>query len=131
MNIENEEHVCRMTEQFRNTGKTFAEFLSEALKDTLVEIYLGDAYEQVSTEQISTPYPAVFCGKIVSAYKECLVINCAYVDKHKKLKSGKFVFINERAIRGLSAIDGSGSPLQSLFWRSSESTNLFEVFGRK
>ena len=37
-------------------------------------------------QQVSTSYPAVFCGKVVAAYRECLIINCAYVGKGGKRK---------------------------------------------
>lgn len=125
-----EEEIIAAVESLKGSGKTFAEFLATALKDQYIEIYLGDSYEEVSTEQISTSYPAVFCGKVVTAYKECLVLNCAYVNENKKLQSGNLLFINERAIRALDIIDGNGV-LQDMFWRSSESTNMIKMFGKK
>lgn len=126
----NEKYIKNMAETLKGSGKTFAEFLAETLKDKYVEIYLGDSYEEVSTEQISTSYPAVFCGKVVTAYKECLVINCAFINASKKLQHGNLLFINERAIRALNIIDGFGV-LQDMFWRSSESTNMLKFVGKK
>lgn len=104
-----------------NRNKTFAEFIAEVFKDKYVEIYLGDTYEDISTEQISTSYPAVFCGKVISAFKECLVLDSFYADKiNKKLKSGNIVFISERAIKALTQIDGEGI-MEDMFLRSKES----------
>ena len=106
-------------QQFQGTGKTFAEFLAELFADKFIEIYVGDSYEDISTEQISTAYPAVFCGKVVAAYRECLIINCAYVSHHSSIKLGHHLFINERAIRALNEVDGTGT-LEDMMLRSKE-----------
>ena len=123
----NENELKAMAENFRGSGKTFAEFLAESLKDKVIEIYPGDSYEEVSTEQISVSYPAVFCGKIVSAYRECLVISSIYVDKKRVVKPGKLIFINERAIRALSEVSGD-SFLEDMFLRSKESLKVLKSF---
>lgn len=111
--------------------KTLAEFIAAIFKDKFVEIYLGDTYEDVSTEQISTAYPAVFCGKVVAAYRECLVLNAAYVNNAtKKFELGNLMFISERAIRGLHEIDGKGV-MEDMFLRSRESLDIKSLFGNK
>lgn len=108
--------------------KTLAEFIAILFKDQFIEIYLGDSYEEVSTEQISQSYPAVFCGKVMAAYKECLVLNSVFVNKStKSLELGNLVFISERAIRGLNAIDGNGI-LEDMFLRSRESLDIKSQF---
>jgi hypothetical protein len=119
-----ETDVQQLAADLNKSGKTFAEFLAELFKDKFVEIYLGDAYETVSTEQISTDYAAVFCGKIVAAYKECLVISAAHIDMNQKMRLGKLVFISERAIRALSPV-GEAGILQDLFMKSNEAASLF------
>lgn len=129
MSQEKETHIQNIIESLKGSGKSFAEFLTEALKDKLIEIYLGDSYEEVSVDQISTSYPAVFCGKIVGAYRECLIISCLYVDDNKKIKPGHLVFINERSIRALNEIDGTGV-LQDMLWKSSESLNMLKYSGK-
>lgn len=113
-----------------NTGgrsATFAEFLAETFKDKFIEVYVGDAYEDVSTEQISTTYPAVFCGKVVAAYRECLVLNCAYVGQNRHLTMGNMMFVNERAIRALTEVDGKGT-LEDMMLRSKETLDIREAF---
>lgn len=122
-----EVYLKSMIEQCRGSGKTFAEFLAVALEDKLIEIYLGDSYEEVTTDQISSSYPAVFCGKIVSAYRECLIINCVYVNKAKQMSDGSIIFVNERAIRALKVIDGLGI-LEEMFTRSKESIKVLNFF---
>jgi len=110
----------------KERNKTFAEFIATVFKDKFVEIYLGDAYEDVSTEQVSTPYPAVFCGKIIGAYRECIILNSAYFNKSNELTLGNMVFISERAVRGMTEIDGNGT-MEDMFLRSGESLQIKKV----
>lgn len=106
----------------KTDGKTFAEFIATLLKDEIIEIYLGDSYEDVSTDQITISYPAVFCGKVFSAYKECLIIKCPTTDKLGQTIFTKTVFINERAIRALSPSDGI--LMKNLFLDSGTSSKI-------
>lgn len=114
-------------QQLQGSGKTFAEFLAEIFKDKFIEVYVGDSYEDVSTEQISTTYPAVFCGKVVAAYRECLILSCAYVNG-KHLTMGNMMFVNERAIRALNEVDGKGT-LEDMMLRSKETLDIKATFG--
>lgn len=107
--------------------KTLAEFLVDVFKGEYIEIYLSDAYEEVSMEQTSQTYPAVFCGKVVGAYRECLVINSVYIDKGHKLQLGNLMFLSERAIKAINAIDGRGV-MEDMFMRSKESLIIKDVF---
>lgn len=122
-----EHQILDTIQSLQGSGKTFAEFLAEVFKGKFIEVYVGDAYEDVSTEQISQSYPAVFCGKIVGAYRECLILNCAYVE-NKHMKIGNILFINERAIRALSEVDGKGT-LEDMMLRSKESVEVKDAFG--
>lgn len=122
-----EKQLLETIQQLQGSGKTFAEFLAEIFKDKFIEIYVGDSYEDVSTEQISTTYPAVFCGKVVAAYRECLVINCAYVGQSRHLQLGNFLFISERAIRALNEVDGNGT-LEDMMLRSKETLDVKTSF---
>jgi hypothetical protein len=107
--------------------KTFAEFIVEVYKDKFVEIYLSDSYEEVSLEQTSTAYPAVFCGKVIAAYRECLVINSVYINKERKMQLGNLMFLSERAIKALNEINGNGI-LEEMFLRSRESLVIKKHF---
>jgi hypothetical protein len=117
-------HIKSMTPK-----NSMAEFIATAFKDKFIEIYLGDAYEEVSTEQVSMAYPSVFCGKVVGAFKECLMINAAYIDTNDKLSTGNIVFINERAIRALTEV-ANGS-IEDLFLRSKDAINIKKYFDMK
>jgi hypothetical protein len=110
---------------------TMAEFWYELFKDKYVEVYLGDSYENVSTEQVSTPYAAVFSGKVIAAYKECLVIEGAYIDRTNNVhKIGKQIFISERSVRGLCEVDGNGI-LDDIFLRSREAKLLKDLTNKE
>jgi len=113
--------------QLQGSGKTFAEFLAEIFKGKFIEIYLGDAYEEISTEQVSMEYPAVFCGKVVAAYRECLIINAAYINKDRHLKLGNMLFINERSIRALNEVDDNGI-IEDMLLRSNETIDIKAYF---
>jgi len=118
-----------LVQKFGGAEKTFAEFLGELFKDKFIEIYFGESYEEVSTEQVSTSYPAVFCGKVIAAYKTCLIVNGAYVN-NKKMQIGNIIFINESAIKAVTEIDGKGI-LEELLLRSKESLNVKTNFINK
>ncbi|SRR6266404_3938107 len=124
-----EESVSNLVQEFNKTdrSRTFAEFIAVLFKDQLIEIYLGDSYEEHNLDQISTSYPAVFCGKVVSAYRECLIISSVYVDDAKKIQLGNMMFINERSIRALNQIDGNGI-MEDMFLRSRESLDVKKWF---
>jgi hypothetical protein len=118
-----EKYVISEIEKLQGSGKTFAEFLAVIFKDKFIEIYVGDAYEDLSTEQVNTSYPAVFCGKVVAAYRECLIINAASIDLSHHVHLGNMMFINERAIRALNEIDGNGN-LEDMMLRSKEAMDI-------
>lgn|SRR5574337_107928 len=122
-----EQQILESIHQLQGSGKTFAEFLSVIFQGKFIEVYVGDAYEDVSTEQVSTTYPAVFCGKVVGAYRECLIINCAYPGSAHHFQMGNMMFINERAIRALNEVDGKGT-LEDMMLRSKETLIVKDSF---
>jgi hypothetical protein len=113
-------------------SKTFAEFIGELLKDKFIELYLGDSFEEIKLEQTSMSYPAVFCGKVVGAFKECIILNSFYSADSKGTKQlGNLIFVNERAIRALKEVDGNGT-INDLFIKSgSESLGIYKDFAKK
>lgn len=130
-----EQMVLQKIQEANDGGKTktFAEFIASMFVGKFVEIYLNDTYEEVSTEQVSTEYPAVFCGKVIGAYGSCLVVNSVFIDRkdHKghTAKMGNIVFINERSIKALSEVDGNGT-LEDMFLRSRETIGIKKAFAK-
>lgn len=125
-----QKEVLETIQNLQGSGKTFAEFIVEVFRDKFVEIYVGDAYEDISMEQVSTSYPAVFCGKVIGAYRECLIISSAFVGQNNKLQLGNMMFISERAIRALNQIDGNGT-IEEMMLRSKESLDIKSMFMEK
>jgi hypothetical protein len=125
-----EKQVKDIADTLKNSGKisTIAEFLCECFKDKFIEIYVGDTYEELSTDQVSISYPAVFCGKVVTAYRECLVINSVFVNRGNHLQLGNLMFISERAIRAINEVDGNGT-MEDMLLRSKETLEIGKSFG--
>jgi len=125
------ESVKVNTEVFANKksarDRTFAEFLASILKDKLIQIYVGDSYEDIKFEQHTMQYPALFCGKVVGAFKECLVLSTPFRDGNTT-RLGNILFINERAIRALSEIN-ERSVMSDMFLTSKDAINLYKRFG--
>lgn len=88
---------------------TFAELIAKVYKNKIVEIYVGDTFEDIKYDDSTQKYAAVVIGKVITAYAECLVLNCAYIDQQsKQLKMGNIICLNERAIRTITEVDESG-----------------------
>ncbi len=126
----NELEISSTINEFSNQDRTYAELIFKLFKDKYIEIYLGDSYEEISIEQISSSYPAVFCGKVVGAFKECLIVEAIHVTKEKKVEKGGLIFINERAIRALTEVD-DGHALQDMILRSNEVIAVYNAYINK
>lgn len=92
-----------------NQQITFAELIAKVWGGKVVEIYIGDTYEDIKFEDSTQKYAAVVIGKVITAYAECIVLNCAYTDQRtKKIQFGNIVCLNERGIRTITEVDESG-----------------------
>ena len=110
---------------------TFAELLAKTLLGKVVEVYIGDNYENVNYDDATVNYAAVLIGKVVAAYAECLVLNCVHIDQvTKKYQFGNIVCLNERAIRTITEVDGSGV-LRDTFLSTRDSRVIKELFDGK
>jgi hypothetical protein len=107
----NEYEFVQAIDEINFSGKelTFAELVAKVWKNRIVEIYIGDTYEDIKFDDSTQKYPAVLIGKVITAYAECLILNCAYMDQiTKKIKFGNIVCLNERAVRTITEVDESG-----------------------
>lgn len=88
---------------------TMAELIAKVWKDKVVEIYIGDTYEDLKFEDSTQKSPAILVGKVVAAYAECLILNCAFSDPRTgNMQFGNIVALNERGIRTITEIDDTG-----------------------
>ena len=99
---------------------SFAELVYKLMKDKLVEVYIGDTYEDLKSQDSTMKVNAVICGIVKGAYGDCLILDCAYVEQNsKKIIFGNIVCLNERSIRTLTEVDNNGS-LKDTFISSKE-----------
>lgn len=85
-------------------AKTYAEAIYDDLKDKTVEMLIGESYEELSLDQMTSHYPAVIVGKVVNAIGQTLVLDCLYV-RNRKAVFGKRVYINDFCIKLISEVD--------------------------
>lgn len=107
----NEQQFISAIQNLNANGEkiTFAELIAKVWGGKIVEIYIGDTYEDLKQEDSTQKVAAVVIGKVVAAYAECIVLNCAYVDQRtKKMSFGNIVCLNERGIRTVTEVDESG-----------------------
>lgn len=127
-----EQDFINSIEETVNSGKriTFAELIAKTLKGKIIEVYIGDAYEDIKLDEITTRAPAVLIGKVITAYAECLILNCAYVDQaSKKVKFGNIVCLNERSVRTICEVDETGV-LKDTFLCSRDGKTIKAIFGQ-
>lgn len=104
--------------------KGIAEFIAYLFKGQFVEIYTGESFEDVALEQINTSYSAVICGKVLGAYKTCLVMEVFYtIPGAKESQYGQILFINEGNIQLFKQVD-TRITVDSCFIKSKEVTKL-------
>lgn len=106
-----EEEFIKAIDEVHASGKdiTFAELIAKVFTGRVVEIYVGDTFEDVKYDDSTQKYAAVVVGKVVAAYAECIVLNCAYMDQATKtMQFGNIVCLNERGIRTITEVDNNG-----------------------
>ena len=116
----NKQSILKCIEESKGNKHSFSEFLFSLLKDEVIEIFVGDSFEEIHLEQSSNNYPAVFVGKFIGAYGECIILDSIYIDqKDKTAKSGNLLFIHEKSIKAIDIADNKGT-LQDMFCTSKD-----------
>ena len=109
-----------LEEAHPDENASFAEVIAKIYKDKLVEIYVGDTYESLSTDQVSEDYPSVYCGIVEAAYGNALVVNCSYLDSQNQTTFGHYVIIHGFSIVLVKEVMGkAGKTIEDLMDRSS------------
>lgn len=104
------------------TTKTFAEHICENLKNEIIEVLIGESYEELQLDQLNANYPAMIVGRVIDAYGDVLVLDCFYYEK-KQLKKDKILYLNGFHIKCLSKIDGNVS-IEDLLLRSRNTKSI-------
>jgi hypothetical protein len=88
---------------------SFAELIARVWGGKVVEVYIGDTAEDLKQEDSTQKVVAVLIGKVITAYAEMLVLDCAYVDQRtRELRFGNIVCLNERSVRTITEVDETG-----------------------
>jgi len=88
---------------------SMAEIVGRTLKGRIVEIYVGDTFEDIKYDDCTSKSASVLVGRVIDAYAELIVLDCAYTDQlTRKLQFGNIICLNERSIRFLTEIDEKG-----------------------
>jgi hypothetical protein len=110
---------------------SLAELTAKIWEGKIVEIYVGDTYEDIKYEDSTAKYPAVVVGKIIGAYGECMFINCAYMDQRtKQMQIGNMICLNERSVRFITEVDESGV-LKDCFLSTRDNRVVKDLFSGK
>ena len=128
-----EQDFKQTIQEFKSDSKkhTFAELIAKVWGNKVIEVYIGDTYEDIRYTDSTVKYVSILVGKVVDAYGECLVMNCAYVDQAtKKVKYGNIVCLNERSVRTITEVDDTGI-LKDTFINSRDGNIVKKVFGDK
>jgi len=104
---------------------TFAESISEELSGYMVEIYLGENYEQIKMDQYEKNIPGVICGKVVGAKGNLLIVE-ANVFNGKSHDDYKKVYINDFSIKFICELDGSDVGVSNIFLDSRKSSRTIK-----
>lgn len=95
------------------SAKTYVEVIASILKGQLVEVYIGDTYEQIQKTDSTENVNGIIIGTIIGGLHDCLVLNCFYTSSTSKgsgeIKDGNLVFLNGWGIKGICPIDGHGT----------------------
>lgn len=90
-------------------ARTFVEVVAATLKGQLVEVYIGDTYEQIQKTDSTENINSVIVGEVIAGYHDCLVLSCFWATEDKEIKKGNLVFLNGWSIKGICPLDGHGT----------------------
>jgi hypothetical protein len=103
------EVIAKLNQTPNEPKLTMAELIAKVWAGKFVEIYIGDTYEDIKLEDTTQKVPAILVGQIITAYAECIILNCAYNEPRTgKIAFGNVVCLNERGIRTITEIDLKG-----------------------
>lgn len=123
--------VIKLIEKLKNEPKhkTFAETISLLYKDKYVEIYFGDVSEQLTLADFSRNIYNVVCGKVIDAYGDMLILDCAFIDDNGETKmQDNMVIVNGFNIKAITELDGTGQ-LKDVFMNTITSSKIRKLNG--
>jgi len=115
-------NIKNLIDNFGEIGSTsFAAFLAKAFEDKIIELYFGEDFEKINTEQCQTGTPSVICGTILNAVNNFIILDC-YSNNNDHLQAGSVVFINMDKVIAIKEFN-KNRPLSNIFIKSSIKTH--------
>lgn len=98
------------------------------LKGKLLEISIGDEYEELVMNDHIKKVNGVVYGILEDIIDEFIVINCYYITKQNELKLGNIVYINTWAIKAFTQVNSRGC-LNDVLLGSSHTRKIKAILG--
>jgi len=83
--------------------------LLPTLKGKLLEISIGDDYEELVMSDHVKKVNGVIYGFLKDIVDDFIILDCFYINKQNEIKSGNIIYINTWAIKAFTEVNSSGS----------------------
>jgi hypothetical protein len=98
------------------------------LKDELVEICVGDEYEELVMSDTTRKVNGSIFGKCKELIGDFLVLDCYYINKNNELSLGNIIYLNTWQIKAITKVKSNGS-LKDIFMSSADSRKMKMLLG--
>lgn len=98
------------------------------LRDKLLEISVGDEYEEIILSDHVRKVNGVIYGILKDIVDEFLVVDCYYISKNGDLKHGNIIYINTWAIKAFTQVNSEGC-LNDVFLSSDHTRKMKLLLG--
>ena len=102
--------------------------LLPVLKGSLLEISVGDEYEEIVMNDFIRKVNGVIYGTLEDIVDDFLVVNCYYYDKSGNFKNGNIVYINTWAVKAFTKVNSQGC-LNDVFLSSANTRKIKQLLG--
>lgn len=97
------------------------------LKSKLLEIFIGDEYEEIVLSDHVIKVNGVIYGKLEDIVDDFLVINCFYINKEGELVDGNIVYINSWHVKAIT--EAKKGSLNDVLLSASHSRKIRQLLG--
>lgn len=98
------------------------------LKGKLLEISIGDEYEELIMSDHIKKVNGVIYGTLENIIEDFLVINCFFVTKTGVLSDGNIVYLNSWNVKAFTEVNSTGS-LNDVFLSSTHTRKMKDLLG--
>ena len=98
------------------------------LKGKLLEISVGDEYEEIVLSDHVRKVNGVIYGILQDIVEEFLVLDCYYITKEGQLQDGNIIYINTWAIKAFTEVNSQGC-LNDVFLSSDHTRKMKALLG--